>query len=417
MSKTSFTALIILLLALCGVGYWYFFVRTSPNDLPGAVITEDSGLFPFSQNGQSSNKGGTASTGGSTSTSTGTTTIDLSGDIAAAYIPRLRQITTVPTAGAVTFTQKGTALVRTIERATGHIFETRATSTLVTKISNVTIPKLHDAIWSVEGDRFLARYLREDGDTIRTFSAKIATTTRPEQALEGKFLEDGIRDVIAVGSKMFYFMSNPSGSQAYSANFDGSSKSAVYTSTYSDWALLPGGKTLVTIFSRPSGASSGAAYILNTASGSYSLIANDVNGLVALANTDGTRAIASGISGRSLATVAFDLKKGTNTPLGITTIVDKCVWSDKSKNIVFCSAPQLLPSGVYPDDWYKGKVSFDDSLWKIDLSSGETSNIMTPELEAGVSMDMFKLTLDASEKFLTFTNKKDMTVWLYRLGE
>jgi hypothetical protein len=88
------------------------------------------------------------------------------------------------------------------------------------------------------------------------------------------------------------------------------------------------------------------------------------------------------------------------------------VWSAKEKTVIFCAAPQAIPEGIYPDDWYKGKTSFNDALWRIDISSGETEQLFAPEFEIGSSMDMIKLYLNQKETVLLFTDKKDMTVIL-----
>ncbi len=40
---------------------------------------------------------------------------------------------------------------------------------------------------------------------------------------------------------------------------------------------------------------------------------------------------------------------------------------------------------------------------------------MDPEIDAGASFDMIKLSIDANETTLLFTDKNDMTVWSYRI--
>lgn len=397
---------------------WYFFVRT---DKASDTNTETTGsiysdLFPFGKKPAETETGKSGGDLVTTPNDQQNQTIDLGGVRSSEEVlPRLRQISTVPTAGAVTFNVGSTTIIRYIERATGHINETKSDSLTVKKISNTTIPKIHEALWSGDGSKLLIRYVKDDSSTIRTFYAKIATTSRPEQAIEGIFLSDDIREISVSGSKIFYMTETGSGSQGILANFDGSAKTSVFNSSFSDWRSYLSSLTGAIIFPRPSGIAQGSAYILNTASGSYSKIAGDLLGLVALGNADNSRVLLSATVNRSLTTLVFDSKTNKNESVSIQTIVDKCAWSTKNKNTVFCAVPRSLPNGIYPDDWYKGKVSFDDSLWKIDVASGETENLFDPELEVGISMDIFKLSLDKEENVLLFTNKKDMTVWLYSL--
>ncbi|HEY9481043.1 MAG TPA: hypothetical protein VIR98_02295 [Candidatus Paceibacterota bacterium] len=379
------------------------------------IITDgnSSDIFPF----------GEGTTGGNTNTDTGPiiatstdTVIDLSG-ASESLIPRLRQLSTSPSAGIVAFDQASTTLVRFVDRATGHIYETKLDNSAITKISSVTIPKVYEAIWSSDGSRFLARYLRDDNETIRTFYAKIATTTRPEQALEGLFLDDGIREVTSVGTKIFSMNETSTGSQGILSNFDGSGRVSTFTSPFTGWLVTSANSTAVTLYSRPSGASLGSAYILDTKTGTYTKAGTDALGLIAHANADATKLIASSVSGNNISTTIQDLKKGTSAPVGISTLADKCTWSTKEKSVVYCAVPQSIPAGLYPDDWYKGKVSFNDGLWRIDTATGATDSVMTPELEAGVSMDIVNLSFDQAENALVFINKKDLTPWVFNLAE
>ena len=402
-----------------GVLGWYFFVRTET--VPGSdaeKTTSYSDLFPFGKKpaGTETKSGGLV-----TNPSDGQNQIiDLGGangigDGSSETLARLRQISTVPTAGAVVFDVGSTTLIRYIERATGHINETRSDSLAIKKISNTTIPKIHEAVWSSDGSKLILRYIKDDSSVIRTFYAKIATTSRPEQAIEGIFLPDGIREVSVSGNKIFYMNETGSGSQGILANIDGSAKTSVFNSSFNDWRFSLSSLTGAILYTRPSGIAEGSAYILNTANGSYSKVANSLPGLVALGNVDNSRILISATVNRALTTTVFYSKTNKNDSLGIQTIADKCVWSVKNKNILFCAVPRSLSNGTYPDDWYKGKISFDDGVWKINAVSGETENLFDPELEAGISMDMFKLSLNKEENMLLFTNKKDMTVWAYNL--
>jgi len=413
MSKKAFIIFIVLILAVMGGVGWYFFKQsTTPPTIADQDTENPSDLFPFG-------KKPVESTGGLVTDTTGDigdTTIDLGGDFAD-ILPRLRQISTVPTAGAVAWNIGSTTIFRYIDRATGHIYDATSNNLDVKKISNTTIPKIYEALWASDGSKLLIRYIKDDSTVIRTFYAKIATTTKPEQAIEGIFLTDGIREISVSGNKMFYMSETPSSTNGVLANLDGSGRSNPFNSSFSDWRSSLSSQTSAVIFTRPSSASLGSAYTLNLTNGVYSKIPLDLNGIVALGNSDNSRVLVSAIQNKGVVTIAYDVKKDALENLSVQTIADKCVWSLKNKNIVFCAVPQFVPNGSYPDDWYKGKISFSDSLWKIDVVSGETKDLLDPEIETGISMDMIKLSVNKEETFLLFTNKKDMTVWAYQLVE
>ena len=158
-------------------------------------------------------------------------------------------------------------------------------------------------------------------------------------------------------------------------------------------------------------------FVIKDAPKEYIKTVGEIKGLTTLGNSDGSVTLLSRADGSSVVTGFYTKKTGVSDVLGVSTLTDKCIWSTKEKTVVFCAVPQFISSGTYPDDWYKGKISFNDALWRINTADGSTEELFSPEFETGTSMDMTKLSLDQSEKTIIFTNKKDMTVWSYRLVE
>ena len=221
MSKKAFLAFILFIIAVFGILGWYFLFRTET--IPGMEPRQNDSVNPFPF-GQGSPQTDQPVPNGTTASST---TIDISlGE--EDPLPRLRQISFVPTAGAVAFGDS--AAIRYIERATGHIYETQSDSSATSRISNVTIPKVNEAIWANDGSRLLIRYLKDDEETVRTFYAKISSTTRPETALEGLFLPEGLKTISMRGSKVFYLVESETGAQGYTSNLDGSGRTSIFSS-------------------------------------------------------------------------------------------------------------------------------------------------------------------------------------------
>lgn len=409
MSKKSFTLLVIVLIAIFVAVGWYLW--NGSGDPAGGEFGENvqGGLFPRGQGGLGSEEEQVPGAGNEEELPT----IDLGGG-AGGEAPRLRQLSTAPSAGIVAFGSGTDTVVRFMERATGHIYETAMSSTETVKISNTTLPKIHEALWGSDGSRLLIRYLK-DG-SVRTFYAQISASSTPETALEGLFLADNIASIAVQGTKAFYLTQDSSGSQGITAEMNGSKKAVAFASSFGDWDAVWTSPRSITLFPRPSGSAQGSAYVLDSVTGAYSKATGDALGLRAAANNDGSLVLYSASNGNGgYFTAVADVKGETAVRIGISTLVDKCAWSAKEKAVAYCAVPYSSPTGLYPDDWYKGKASFDDSLWKIDLATGETEEVFNPIVEAGVALDMFDLKLDEDERALVFRNKKDMTPWAYRL--
>ena len=81
---------------------------------------------------------------------------------------------------------------------------------------------------------------------------------------------------------------------------------------------------------------------------------------------------------------------------------------------MYCAVPRFVPRGEYPDDWYKGKVFFEDDIWNINAETGEKT-LVADLLEENLEADIIELALNPSEQYLVVRNKKDGAVWLIDL--
>ena len=113
----------------------------------------------------------------------------------------------------------------------------------------------------------------------------------------------------------------------------------------------------------------------------------------------------------------YSFKKATSEIVSVTTLPEKCIWSNRESAIVYCSVPTYLGVGPYPDGWYQGVSSFSDDIWKIDTASGVVNLVVEPKKLVGRDIDGTNLFLSPSEDYLFFTNKFDYRVWSLRLKE
>lgn len=413
MSRKSFIATILIILAILGGLGWYFFLRNVPTTGPdGSVDQNDPNLFPF-PSGQNGGNGGT--TPGSTTT---TPIVDVEGSVS--RLPALRKIWGEPTAGATFVASSSrTMSVRFVDRSTGHIYETPIESTSEKKISNVTIPQIYEALWSGNGREVVMRYLK-DGTSIQSFYGVLATTTEAtatsSPAIEGYFLPSGIRDIAVAAGKILYFDPTGASGVLVEANVGGTGKRVTLTSDTSQWLVSRTGAKSAFLSTRPSGTVAGFGYILNVASGAFNNAISDIIGLTGSINPSGTYVFMSGAQGNGIASASYDVANKRTLALSVATLSDKCAWSNTGSVMIYCAIPTGPAAGTYPDDWYQGNVSFNDTLWMIDMATGETSFVFDPQFEVLEDMDMFRMSMSPDDSYLQFTNKKDMSLWLYRIA-
>jgi hypothetical protein len=197
------------------------------------------------------------------------------------------------------------------------------------------------------------------------------------------------------------------------SNFDGSKPSAVWSSPISDWLVSwPTAKNLI-LTTKPSVDIPGYSYLLNIATKNYTRIIGDINGLTILASPNLSTILysESDSNANPLSLTAYGVKSASTQALPIKTLPEKCVWSSIKTSIFYCAVPDNLPNASYPDDWYKGVISFSDSIWRIDLATGESKYLANLSQMSGQSIDATRLALDSREDYLTFINKRDLTLW------
>jgi hypothetical protein len=301
--------------------------------------------------------------------------------------------------------------VRFIERETGHIFDINTETLQRSRISNTTIPRTDSVFWGEDLNNPIYQYLGDDGDTVETFVGTINISTSTEAGLDGFFLERNITSLTREpsGDELFY-MTNSNG-------FIYNSQTKVGRSVYlfglksllAQW-INP---SLILITTKPSYVSPGYIFTLNPNSGSLKTVLRGIPGASASASPDGNFILYSSSSGNFFSTFLFDVASGESTSFPLKTLPEKCAWSYTS-NAVYCAVPNQLPKNM-PDEWYQGVVSFEDSLWRINIETLETTLILSDEDFVSGPLDAINLTIDEENEKLLFINKYNSSFWMLKI--
>lgn len=316
-------------------------------------------------------------------------------------IPILRQISSVPTAGGVIFNTEKDTVIRYVERATGHIFETTSDSMEQNRISNTTIPRVQESIWSPDGEMVILRYFDEN-EILKSFYGKIS---KDKGELTGWFLSNNITDIDThKDGDIFYIQKIGNYSKGVISKFDGTNSKTVLSSTISDWypKWMDNSATIIT---KPSRNIGGFMYLLQ--SNGYKKILSGV-GLITSINPNGSKILFSTSDTNETNLFVYDRDSKEITEVPFRTLAEKCTWSNNS--IFFCASPYNSIQGVIPDDWYKGSLSFSDDIWSYNTETGTSKLVYDAESNNKI-FDAINLTTDNNGKTLLFTNKDDLTLW------
>lgn len=435
------TIVVIVTIAILALlGWWYVssVSTTSTGSTSGIEKTLHS-FFPF---------GGSATTtaNSQTNTTTSTTTqnsIDETSDGSATAIPRLRQVTSEPVAGASIFSVTTPKTIRAatstasttassyivyVEQGTGHIYKEFVDSP-TQLISATTIPKV-DAAFVGTNNAVAYQYFKNDNETLETFLGQIvnpiiATSSSADDSpasgkVSGSFLPQDIYrfDMAPSGDRIFYLAQGPTGDVGYVANIDGSKPTQVVSSPLREWDISWPSTNNVLMTTSPDSSVSGYLYSLNLATKNFSQILGGISGLTAIANPDLSYYIYSEATYNGFTTHVYRPKDDFDASIPLVTLPEKCTWSSTNTSIAYCAVPTSIPSAGYPESWYRGDVSFNDNIWKLDLKAGTSTEILNFSQQSnGGSADMINLSVDQGDHYLIFKNKKDTTLWQYRLDD
>lgn len=323
-----------------------------------------------------------------------------------------------------------TVFIRYMERGLGHIFETNIDTMEEDRISNTTRLKIYEAIWGDVGKNVVIRYLDDiDNKTIRSFLIKLNEDTQveeipgeiiniqPKQEEEGIFLPENITSITksSDSEKIFYIINTGTSAIGTIYNTESNNSTQIFRSELTEWLSQWPNKDTITITTKPSGGVPGFMYFLDINSEDITKILGNINGLTTLTSPNGKKILYSESINGSFTLNLYDVEKQATEKLPLTTLPEKCTWGRIDVSIIYCAIPTTIPSSTYPDQWYKGLISFSDEIWSIDTKTYTTSFIVSPtDLRIG-DMDIVNLQLDPKENYVFFSNKKDLSLWGVKL--
>ena len=136
-----------------------------------------------------------------------------------------------------------------------------------------------------------------------------------------------------------------------------------------------------------------------------------INGLTSLVDGTAKNILYSESFDGSIRLNYYDLKSSLNKTLSFKTLPEKCVWSKTEEFVVYCAIPKTIESGEYPDSWYQGLISFNDSVWRVNIKTNSSELVFDFGKEGSNKFDVIDPFLSGDDEYLFFTNKKDLTFW------
>jgi hypothetical protein len=325
-----------------------------------------------------------------------------------ADISPLRQLTTRPVIGFGEKIENNESIMLYAEAGIGHVYAINLNTGTETRLSNITIINSQSAQFSPDGQYVAIRsgygsqntiklltLAGENSATEETLSQSIVdfTFSDSNELLFTEYTNSGLigRSLNPISKVVRNIFSVPFQSATIAWNTDGTAPHYVYPKSSTK---LPG-------------------FLYSLKSGAVTRIDASGYGLNALANSKYivyTRTVGQGVQSRTIS-----LNSSESLALTVIAEPSKCVISKKDTDAMYCGYEKQTLRTEFPDNWYKGSVSFSDSLWEVSLSQGYSSQLINPATAVGREIDIINIDISTDGGVLYFNNKNDNTLWLYEI--
>lgn len=299
----------------------------------------------------------------------------------------------------------------------GHLFERKADGTnKENRLSNFTVPQIIKVVWAagVGGSSNKAVVFYNLSGEIRKLLIDYGVDG--ESAHKTNFLPDSISDVaFSPDGKSMAFINDLNDTRnIFVATADFKNPRKILDNVVRDMEISWPAAGIVALKTKSSYLVTGYLYTVDVKTGALNKIADGL-GLDAVWNSDGSGALYSSVnSGGAMNTLKFyEVKSQAVKNINIRTIAEKCAFLRTTKTIAYCGAPRSTQNAAssfkYPDDWWKGKVAFQDDFVVIDTAKEETTPFVTTTLDA------VKPTPLLDDSWLFFKNKSSGALWSLKL--
>jgi len=318
----------------------------------------------------------------------------------------LRQLTTRPIAGFAFISASSSTYVRYVERGTGHMYQINLDTGVENILSRTTVPRVTKAIFSPNANTVA---LTSYDDYL---SNVFVGTLDDDSNLIGIALQPGANNIsFSSDEDVLYAISNKGDTQGYTHNIHTLVQSELFSIDYSNLDIAWGSDLEeMYLTTKPSKELEG--FIYTTKDNVLTPTIFSAYGLSALFSND--YIIATHINGDIYTSIAVDTLE-SEYELPIIALKEKCVPDTIITGYLWCAAPFTDTTPSFVEDWYKGTVTSDDSLWHVDIL-GQTAQLSaTPKNLIGRQIDVLSIKINTAGSNLSFINKIDHTLWLYDL--
>lgn len=324
--------------------------------------------------------------------------------------------------------------IRYVLQKNGYIYKTYTNTDLTINILNTLIPKIYSVkFW--DKNNFIIQY-QDENEGVKNYFMNL--TKKPDEQIkeekEKKMYREGLMNFsghyypsnlsdytlsIQNGKrKIFYLQQTDKGVDGIISDEWGGGKTKIFESPLKEWdADWNKNSKYIYLNTSPSSNTFSISFKLNSNNGNVKKIHYGLWAGNGKPNHSFTKILYSfrDVTDKNNKLAIFDLKTLKFKKINLGTYIEKCVWSNDDKYI-YCAVPTKILSKDDLNNWYQGKIDFNDDIYKINVDNNEMEIIFN-SYEYGNNFDIKDLKIDDFDKFLYFIDWNTQTPWIYRINK
>ncbi len=323
---------------------------------------------------------------------------------------KLRQLTTKQVAGFREITNGSSSLpiLYYVEAGTGHIYSINVESGEEVRISGTTIPQAYEAAISAKGDFVAITEVSNAKDKLLILGSLSATTS----SFTEKFNEIVQDFSFGNSNELFYSTEVAQGIAAYSYNLSTGVKKNIFSLPFHEANIQWGTKANGPHYAFPKSSFGLEGFLYEINNGKINRLPLDGFGFSALANKE--IVLFTAITNEKPTSFIYNRNTGVKKALNTVVMPEKCSLPETGV-VFYCAHEPIDVPYQFPDDWYKGVLTFKDSLWEMNEKEFTSTKLVDTLTESGREIDGINLSTGTSTEALYFINKNDNTLWTYAL--
>jgi len=298
-----------------------------------------------------------------------------------------------------------------VDKATGNIYKSiyNELTDLYDniKVTNTTFKNVSSANFTSLGDYVIINY-KNSKNINESFVAKIPRTENTDK-LSGVILGQNIKSITNSPneSKFIYIKENQNGSSVNLYDTIKEKETILANFPISQFNITWKKDNSIILSTKATSYTTQQNFSLNINTGKINdFVTND--GSINISPNNNGYLVSNGLNIKYI-----DNPYGNEQNFNTQTVSDKCVWVKLS--ILCASDNSSFGQFVFPDDWYKGYISFSDSFNLLDVTNNKETTISSLKDISGQLIDVYKPSVSRDNSLLLFNNKKDYTLWAYDL--